>query len=123
MGHYQADAARRFQVGIASAYRWLGAEDGLAYRRPGPRGPRRLDWAALAAQVENAPDWTLSERARHFGVSRNGIGYALQRLGMSRKKNARLSRARSAKAASLRALAGSGATAGENARPRRRKQL
>ena len=100
-GGSKAEAARRFQVGMASVYRWLGAADGLAYRRPGPRGPRRLDWEALRVQVEAHPDWTLLERARHLGVSRNGVWYALQRLGIRRKKNAGLSRARPPKAPSL----------------------
>lgn len=113
-GGSKADAAERFQVGIASVYRWLKAEDGLAYRRPGPRGPRCLDWEALRARVDAHPDRTLRERARYFGVSRNGVWYALQRLGVSRKKNAGVSRARPTTAASLRPLAGPGATAGED---------
>lgn len=76
-GGSKADAARRFQAGIAGVYRWLGAADGLAaYRRPGPRGPRRIDWAALRAQVQAHPDWTLPERARHLGASRNGVSIA-----------------------------------------------
>ena len=37
-GGSKAEAARRFQVGIASVYRWVGAADGLTYQRPGPRG-------------------------------------------------------------------------------------
>lgn len=85
-GGRKAEAAERFQVGIASVYRWLKAEDGLAYRRPGPRGPRRLDWEALRAQVKAHPDWTLRERAGPLRASRNGVWHALQRLGVSRKK-------------------------------------
>ncbi len=89
-GGRKADAASRFQVGIASVYRWLKAEDGLAYRRPGPRGPRRIDGEALRAQVKAHPDWTLQQRARALGVSRNGVWCALRRLGIRRKKNAGL---------------------------------
>ncbi len=42
-GGSKAEAAKRFQVGIASVYRWWGAVGGLAYQRPGPRGLRRID--------------------------------------------------------------------------------
>lgn len=95
-GGSKAEAARRFQVGMASVYRWMGAADGLAYQRPGPRGPRSLDWAALRAQVQTHLEWTLLERAGALGASRNGVWHALQRLGVSRKKNTGLSRARPA---------------------------
>jgi transposase len=93
-GGSKAEAARRFQVSRASVYNWLGAPDGLAYQRPGPKGPRRLDWAALRAHVAAHPEATQKERARHFGVSRHGIWYALQGLALSWKKNAGVQRAR-----------------------------
>ncbi|HCK80712.1 MAG TPA: hypothetical protein DIC59_04515 [Candidatus Competibacteraceae bacterium] len=112
-----------FQVGVASVYRWLRAADGLAYRRTGPRGLRRLDWEALRAHAEAHPDWTLRERARHFGASRNGVWYALRRLGVSRKKNAGLPRARPPQAPSLRPLARPGAAAGESVGLRGRERL
>ena len=83
-GGSKAEAARRFQVGIASVYRWVGAADGLAYQRSGPRGPRCIDWVALGVQVQAHPDWTLLERS--LGSSHNGVWHAPQRLGVSRKK-------------------------------------
>lgn len=94
-GGGKAEAARRFQVGRASVYRWVNAPDGLRYRCPGPRGPRHLDWEALRRQVQEHSEMTQQERARQFGVSRHCIGYALQKMGLSRKKNDRLPRARS----------------------------
>ena len=42
-GGSKAEAARRFKVGQASVYRWL-KPGGMAYKRPGPQGPRKLDW-------------------------------------------------------------------------------
>ncbi len=96
-GGSKAEAARRFQVGRASVYRWTKGPEGLAYRRPGPTGPRRLDWAALRVHVERHPDLTQKERARHFGVSRHCIWYGLQRLKLSWKKNAGVPRTRPAK--------------------------
>ena len=93
-GGSKAEAARRFQVGRASVYRWVNAPEGLRYSRPGPRGPRRLDWEALRRQIQEQSDRTQKQRARHFDVSRHCIWYALQKMGLSRKKNDRLPRAR-----------------------------
>src|SRR5918992_4081104 len=78
-GGSKVEAARRFQVSRASVYRWVGAPDGLSFRRPGPKGPRRLDWQALRRQVEEHSDMTQKERARYFGVSRHCIWHALQK--------------------------------------------
>jgi transposase len=92
-GGRKAEAARRFQVSRASVYNWTSVADGLAYRRPGPKGPRRLDWEALRRDVAMHPDRTQKERARQFGVSRHCIWHALQRMRLSRKKNAGVPRA------------------------------
>lgn len=88
-GASKAEAARRFQVGQASVYRWLKA-DGLEYQRPGPRGSHKLDREALRRQVETHSDMTQTERARHFGVSRHCLWNALRKLELTRKKNDRL---------------------------------
>jgi hypothetical protein len=45
-GGSKAEAARRFKVGEASVYRWL-KPGGVAYKRPGPQGPHKLDWEQL----------------------------------------------------------------------------
>ena len=92
-GGRKAEAARRFQVSRASVYNWTNVPDGLAYRRPGPQGPRRLDWQALRRDVATHPDRTQKERARHFSVSRPCIWHALQQMQLSRKKNSRVPRA------------------------------
>jgi len=84
-GGSKADAARRFQVGEASVYRWL-KPGGLTYQRPGPRRPRKLDWEQLRGHVEAHPDRTQAERARHFHVSRHCIWNALRKLGVTHKK-------------------------------------
>jgi transposase len=86
-GGHKAEAARRFLVSRASVYNWTNVPDGLAYRRPGPTGPRRLDWEALRRAVVTHPDRAQKGRARQFGVSRHCIWHALQRMGLSRGKN------------------------------------
>lgn len=90
-GGSKAAAARRFKVGEASVYRWL-KPGGVAYKRPGPQGPRKLDWDALRRHVDVHPDQTQAERARHFQVSRHCIWHALQRLQVTHKKKDGLSR-------------------------------
>jgi transposase len=86
-GGSKVEAARRFQVSRASVYRWVGAPNGLSFRRP---GPRRLEWEALRLDVEQRPDRTQKERARQFGVSRHCVWHALRKMRLSRKKNDRI---------------------------------
>ena len=61
-GGSNAEAARRFMVGEASVYRWLKS-GGVAYKRPGPRRSRKLDWEHVRRHVEAHPDRTQAERA------------------------------------------------------------
>lgn len=89
-GGSKVEAARRFGVARASIYKWLNAPDPLAYQRPGPRGPNRLDLGVLKSHVAEHPDETLRERASHFGVSTFCIWHGLKRLGCTRKKHTRL---------------------------------
>ena len=86
-GGGKAEAARRFQVSRGRVHNWTSAEDGLSYRKPGPKGPRSLDPEALRCHAETHDDMTQSELARHFGVSRHCIWYNLRRIGNTRKKN------------------------------------
>ena len=85
-GGSKASASREFGVSRTCIYKWLKAEDPLACEKPGPRGPRELDYDALRQHVADFPDATQSERAAHFGVSRHGIWYALRKLNITRKK-------------------------------------
>ncbi|MDI3462824.1 MAG: hypothetical protein OJF50_006045 [Nitrospira sp.] len=80
-------------MGEASVYRWL-KPGGLEHKRPGPKNPRKLDWEQLRRQVEEHPDMTQAERARHFQVSRHCIWHALHKLAVTRKKKDGLPRAR-----------------------------
>ena len=82
-----AKASRRFGVSRTCIYKWLNAEDPLACKKPGPRGPRCLDYDALGQHVADFPDATQNERATHFGVSRHCIWYGLKQLNITRKKN------------------------------------
>ena len=46
-GGSKTEAAKRFNVGRTTIYKWLNAPDPFAYQRPGPRGPRSIDYDAL----------------------------------------------------------------------------
>lgn len=89
-GGKKSQASRRFSVDRSTIYRWLGASDPLATKKPGPKQMRCLDEAALKKHVVDFPDLTHDERAVHFGVSASSIGYGLRKLGITRKKNNRL---------------------------------
>ena len=88
-GGSKAAAERTFGTSRRTIYNWLEAEDPLTSEKPGPKGPRCIDYDALQQHVADFPDKTLAERAKHFGVSRNGIFYALSKLNITRKKRPR----------------------------------
>ena len=76
-GGKKAEAARKFQVSRASVYNWLTAPDGLAYQRPGPRHPHRLEWEALRGHVGQYPDRTQKKRTRST-LGYPGIGSGMR---------------------------------------------
>ena len=78
------EAAKRFGVGIASIVRWTKRIEPKLKRN---KAPTKIDMQALARDVEAHPDAYQYERAQRFGVSQRGIGFALRRLKLSRKKN------------------------------------
>ena len=85
-GGSKAEASRRYNVSRMCIYKWLAAEDPLCCKKPGPRGPHRLDYTALKQHVADFPDHTQLERAAHFQVSKSCINYALRKLNITRKK-------------------------------------
>ena len=85
-GGSKAEASRTYSVSRTCIYNWLDAEDPLSCKKPGPRGPHRLDYTALKQHVADFPDHTQFERVAHFEVSKNCILYALGKLNITRKK-------------------------------------
>ncbi len=78
-------AAKVFQVGRASIYRWLDSED-LEPRKVTRRN-RKLDWKALEKDLQISPEVRLIDRAKEFGVRPSAISYALKKMKITRKKN------------------------------------
>jgi transposase len=76
--------AKRFGIGKATIFRWTKR---LEAKRTRHKLATKINADTLRKDVELYPDAYQYERAKRLGVSRRGIGYALKRLGMSRKKN------------------------------------
>ncbi len=89
-GGQVTQAVKIFQVGRARIYRWLG-RDNLAPTVV-TRRPRKLDWRALAADVQERPNDRLVDRAQRFGVGISTIAYALQQMKITHKKTTPVSR-------------------------------
>jgi len=83
-GGSQAACCRAFKIDRKTLYHWLRCDD-LRLKACGPRH-RKLDKAALAADVRDHPDAFLRERAARFGVHASNISRALRQLEI-RKKN------------------------------------
>jgi putative transposase len=77
-------AAKIYQVGRATIYRWLGREN-LAPTIVEHRN-RKLDWKALEKDVEENPNDRLVTRAKKFRVHPSAISYALKKMKITRKK-------------------------------------
>lgn len=83
--------SERFGVGKASVFRWSKQ---IEAQRTRNKPATKIDMEELKKDVQRYPDAYQYERAQRFGVSQRGIGYALKRLGISRKKNAFTSQSR-----------------------------
>ena len=83
--------SQRFDVPIRTLFRWQ-RKMALCMTRAKPA--TRLDMAQLAKDVELAPDAYQWERAKRLGVAQRTIGYGLQRLKISYKKNPQTSQGR-----------------------------
>jgi len=87
-GGSKSEAARIYGVSRGTVYLWLGlGTKKLKGTKPGPKGNRKVDAAALLASIKARPDIRLVELGAQFGVHESTISYALKRAGMTRKKN------------------------------------
>ena len=79
-----AQTNQRFDVPIRTLFRWQ-RKIALCMTRDKPA--TRLAMAELAKDVAMAPDAYQWERAKRLGVAERTMGYGLQRLRISYKKN------------------------------------
>jgi len=79
------ETSERFDLPIRTLLRWQKKIEPCTTRN---KPATKLDMEALAQDVKKAPDDYQWERAKRLGVAERTIGYGLQRLGISHKKNA-----------------------------------
>jgi len=93
-GGTKAEAQRLFQVSEWCIYDWLKRGKNLKPGKPGPTQPRKLNLTALNTLVEEKPDAYLDELARDLNVGKTTAWRGCKQLGLSRKKNQSLQRAK-----------------------------
>ena len=93
-GGSKMEAARRFDLGRRTVYRYLAAaQRGTLAPKQSWGHWRKLDPQKLQAHVQKRPDATLKELQRVFGVSHHAIWVRLRQLGFTLKKTHQISRA------------------------------
>lgn len=75
--------AERFGIGTTTLVNWL---KGNVPKNKRNKPATKINMAALAEDIRKHPDAYSYERARRLGCSKNGIWYALKRLGVTYKK-------------------------------------
>jgi len=95
-GKSQAEVCGIFGVGLRTFAQWVRLRKAGDFRRRPQQKPKpaKIDGAALKAYIDAHPDAYFREIAVAFGVSDVGILKACRRLGITRKKNAAVLRAR-----------------------------
>ena len=81
--------ARQFSIGTTTIKEWkrLREETGTLEKRPLDRKFKKIDPEKLKEVVEEKPDSYQREMADQFKCSQNAISKALNKMGISRKKN------------------------------------
>jgi transposase len=93
-GGSKMEAARRFDLGRRTVYRYLAAarQGALAPKKSWGHW-RQLDPQKLQTHVQKHPDATLRELQGVFGVSHHALWVRLSQLGFTLKKTHKISRA------------------------------
>ncbi len=92
------ETSEHFGITIRTLFRWSKRlEPKLKREKPATK----VDMKRLEQDVKKNPDAYQYERAQKFGVTQSTIYYALQRLGISVKKNANSSKSKRGKKISV----------------------
>lgn len=78
------ETATHFGISIRSLFRWSNKLEPCTTRN---KQPTKISNQKLLDDIKQFPDSFLHERAIRLGVSKSGIGHALTRLKITRKKN------------------------------------
>ena len=90
--------AKRFDIGTTTLVNWL---KGKIPKNERNKPATRIDMEALARDIKEYPDAYSYERARRLGCSKNGVWYALKRLGVTYKKSPEASKSERRRQANL----------------------
>lgn len=95
-GHSQREAQEVFGIGLSAVNRWhqKHQKTGSLNDKPHCRKFRKLDPEKLRAYVDEHPDAYLKEIGEVFGCSGVAVFKAFKRLGITRKKNQTVPRAK-----------------------------
>ena len=87
-GASKSYAARTFRVSRPAIDRWIRKKEtnGTLEDLPLKRGWKKIDPQALISYVQEFPDLTLADYAKHFKASGPSIWLAFKRLKITRKK-------------------------------------
>ena|ERR1039457_5227298 len=101
-GGSKAEAARRFEIGRRTVYRYLAAlKVGTLAPKKSWGHWRKLDPQQLHAHVTKHPDATLKELQTVFRVSHHAVWVRLRQLGFTLKKTHKISRTQRGPAVAL----------------------
>ena len=101
-GGSKAEAARRFDLGRRTVYRYLtAAQKGALAPKKSWGHWRKLDPHQLQGHVKKHPDATLKELQTVFGVSHHAVWVRLRQLGFTLKKTHKISRTQRSAAAAF----------------------
>ena len=101
-GGSKVEAARRFDLGRRTVYRYLAAaQTGTLAPKASWGQWRKLDPQKLQVHVKEHPDATLKELQSVFGVSHHAVWVRLRKLGFTIKKTHKISRAQRGAAMAL----------------------
>jgi transposase len=101
-GGSKVEAARRFDLGRSTVYRYLAAvQAGTLAPKMSWGHWRKLNPQKLQVHVKKHPDATLKELQNVFGVSHHAIWVRLGQLGFTLKKTHKISRAQRGSALAL----------------------
>jgi len=79
-----SEVSKRFHVPMRTLFRW---QQRIKPKIKRNKPATKIDMEALKKDVEKYPDRYQYEHAQKFGVTQGAIWFALQRLGISYKKN------------------------------------
>jgi len=87
-GGSKVDAAHIFGVCRVTIYSWLTKKEktGTVKDAPPKRGWKKINPQVLIAYINQHPDLTLADYAKHFGASIPSVCLAFKRLKITRKK-------------------------------------